>query len=99
MSFSLQESKALQIDPRDNVVVALDDIAAGSQVLIQGSMLEALDRVPFAHKMAIQAIAPGEAILKYGVPIAFATARIKPGDWVHEHNAQSYFAARRKVEP
>jgi altronate hydrolase len=89
----------VQIDPLDNVAVALDDIAAGSRVLIQGTTLEALDRVPFAHKMAIQAIAPGEPILKYGVPIAFATASIKPGGWVHEHNAQAYFAARRKVEP
>ncbi len=99
MSSSLQPSKALQIDPRDNIAVALDDIAAGSQVVINGTTLEALDRVPFAHKVAIQAIAPGEPILKYGVPIAFATASIKPGGWVHEHNAQSYFTARRKVGP
>jgi hypothetical protein len=99
MGSLLPESKALQIDPRDNVVVALDDIPAGSQVFIQGTMLAALDRVPFAHKMAIQSISPGEPILKYGVPIAFATTSINPGNWVHEHNAQSYVAAKRKVEP
>ena len=98
MSSALPEVKALRIDPRDNVAVALEEIAAGSRVLIQGTTLEALDRIPFAHKVALQPIAPGEPILKYGVPIAFATARIRPGDWVHEHNAQSYFAAKRKVE-
>jgi len=42
MSSSSQKSKALPIDPRDNVAVALDEIAAGTQVLIQGAALEAL---------------------------------------------------------
>jgi len=99
MSSAVSELKALRIDPRDNVAVALDDIAPGSQVLIQGLTLEVLDRVPFAHKMAIRPIAAGEPILKYGVPIAVATVSIRPGGWVHEHNARSYFAAKRKVEP
>jgi hypothetical protein len=98
MSSSIAESKALQIDPRDNVAVALDDIPAGSQVVVQGAKIAALDRIPFTHKLALEAIAPGEAIRKYGVPVAFATAAIQPGDWVHEHNAQSYFAAKRKEE-
>ncbi len=99
MSSALPELKVLRIDPRDNVAVALDDIAPGSRVVMQGTTLEALDRVPFAHKMAIRPIASGEPILKYGVPIAFATAGIRPGGWVHEHNAQSYFAVKRKVAP
>ena len=98
MAATSQAAKALQIDPRDNVAVALADIAAGTQVRVQETTLEAREPIPFAHKLALQAIAPGEAILKYGVPIGFATAPIEPGGWVHEHNVQSYFTARRKVE-
>jgi SAF domain len=95
------KAKALLIDGSDNVAVALEDIPAGATVEILGSegrtvLVESV--VPFAHKIAVAPINPGGSILKYGVPIGFATVGIAPGEWVHEHNAKSYYAAKREAK-
>ena len=85
---------------RDNVAVALTDIGAGDRVVLLGSAdassVVAREAVPFAHKMALNDIAIGEPIRKYGAPIGFSVAGIRCGDWVHNHNLESYFMARRK---
>ena len=38
------------------------------------------------HKYARRAIAAGEAVVKYGMPIGHATRDIAPGEHVHVHN-------------
>ena len=38
------------------------------------------------HKYALQPIAKGENVIKYGFPIGHATADIAAGEWVHSHN-------------
>lgn len=94
-------ANAILVNPRDNVAVALEDIAQGASVSILGQdkpEIGALRPIPFAHKIAVIPIIRGEAVLKYGVPIAFALVDIPAGEWVHEHNAKSYFVARREGE-
>lgn len=96
-----QEWKALQINRKDNVAVALEDIPSGVSVVILDAgqtVITALQPVSFAHKISITAIKKGQPILKYGVPIAFATTEISAGEWVHVHNAQSYFVEKRMGE-
>ena len=88
---------ALRISEGDNVAVALEDIPAGGAVRISGGeQFAAAERIPFAHKVAIRAIAGGEAVVKYGVAIAFAAGDIARGGWVHAHNAKSYWVEKRK---
>ena len=41
------------------------------------------------HKYAIRPIAPGENVIKYGMPIGHAKAAIAPGEHVHTHNLAS----------
>jgi altronate dehydratase len=96
-----QKARALRINVRDNVAIALEDIPAGMSVSIaglDGKSIIALQSIPFAHKIAICPIKRGEPILKYGVPIAFALTEIAMGDWIHEHNAKSYIVAKREGE-
>ena len=45
------------------------------------------------HKVALRAIAAGEAVLKFGFPIGRATRDIAPGDHVHSHNVATALAA------
>ena len=89
------------INHGDNVATALEDIPAGANVLIVGHERKgtiALHQIPFGHKIAISSIERGNPILKYGVPIAFALANIAMGEWIHTHNAKSYFVAKREGE-
>lgn len=87
-----QPRRALRIHPNDNIAVALEDIPAGSSVMVAGSnqaMISIGKPIPFAHKIALRAIDEGGSVYKYGFPIAVATQAINPGEWVHEHNARS----------
>jgi len=88
----------LVIDPKDNVAVALRDLAPGTEVRvsIRGRIrrISVLDRIPVDHKLAIARIRRGAAVVKYGEPIGEATTTIRPGSHVHIHNLQS-----RRVRP
>ena len=44
------------------------------------------------HKYAIRPIAPGENVIKYGMPIGHAKVQINPGEHVHTHNLASNLA-------
>ena len=44
------------------------------------------------HKYAIRAIAPGENVIKYCMPIGHAKVPIRPGEHVHTHNLASNLA-------
>ena len=44
------------------------------------------------HKYAIRPIAPGENVIKYGMPIGHAKVAIAPGEHVHTHNLASNLA-------
>jgi arabinonate dehydratase len=82
--------RTLRLNPRDNIVVALDAIAAGART----ADTQARARVPKGHKMAVVPIAPGEPVRKFGQIIGFASHPIAPGDWVHEHNVEMHDFAR-----
>jgi altronate hydrolase len=82
--------RTLRLNSRDNIVVAVDAIAAGATA----AEIAARARVPKGHKMAIVPIAEGEPIRKFGQIIGFASQPIAPGDWVHEHNVEMHDFAR-----
>ena len=82
-------SRAHRIDARDDVAVALADLPAGSEVAIGDATLRAVDAVARGHKLALRAIAAGEAVRKFGFPIGLATQAIQRGQWVHTHNLRT----------
>lgn len=74
--------RVVHLGDGDNVVVAVDAVRAGDVACA----VTARARIPKGHKMAIAAIREGEAIVKFGQVIGFATGPVAPGEWVHEHN-------------
>ncbi len=75
-------TRVLRLTETDNIVVAIEAIAAGETA----HGISARERVPRGHKMAIEPISKDAAIVKYGQVIGFARDDIAPGAWVHEHN-------------
>jgi altronate hydrolase len=71
-----------RVDPRDDVAVAVRDIAVGASI----GRLTAAGDIPKGHRVALRAITAGEPVRKYGFPIGRATAAIAAGDHVHSHN-------------
>ncbi len=74
--------KAIIINPRDNVGVALFELNKGETF----GNIEIINNIPEKHKFALTHIAKGENVIKYGYPIGRATTDIKKGDHIHTHN-------------
>ena len=70
----------------DNVAVACRAIEAGTCVEIASQTLVTRNAIASGHKLAVQAIAKGAIVRKYGQPIGVASVDIAAGDHVHVHN-------------
>ena len=74
------QKRVVQLDPQDNVVVALTDLKAGDQVTLSGKTCLLATGVPAKHKFATENLAPGSRIFMYGVLIGKATRTIRQGE-------------------
>ena len=78
------------VDEADNVATNVADaIPEGTLLEANGKKIEARDDIPYGHKLALQPIAKGTIVLKYGLSIGNATVDIQPGEHVHTHNVES----------
>ena len=81
----------MHLHPQDNVAIAKVDLSPGATLVPgdEGGLHGALtlrQTVPSGHKVALQEIAAGEAVRRYGQVIGFASQAIPPGAHVHTHN-------------
>ncbi|MEG3147986.1 altronate dehydratase family protein [Sphingomonas sp. RT2P30] len=79
-------ARALRIDAADNVATLLDDGYDGERVTVGDAEVALRGDVARGHKVALAAVAAGEALIKYGAPIGRATRAIQPGEHVHSDN-------------
>lgn len=81
------ESVAIQLQAGvDNVAIAKTPLQAGLTLALNGTQIPVSGFIPDGHKIALQAVAQGEPVRRYGQIIGFATQDIAPGDHVHTHN-------------
>ncbi|CAI1148728.1 UxaA family hydrolase [Serratia quinivorans] len=79
----------VKIHSLDNVAVALSDLAVGETLALDALTIRLAQPVTRGHKFALQPIAAGEAIIKYGLPIGHALEAIAPGEHIHSQNAKT----------
>ena len=79
----------IKIHSLDNVAVALADLPAGEEAGAGAERVRLLSDVARGHKFALKAIAKGEYVIKYGLPIGHALADIAAGEHIHSHNART----------
>ena len=80
---------ALVISARDNVATALEMLEPGQTLELESRRVVVRDRIPPGHKLAIEPIARGAEVRKYGSAIGTATSDIPVGAHVHTHNVAS----------
>ena len=78
--------KTIKINSSDNVLIALNDLEAGTKPECNIVLKE---HIPAGHKIAIKDIKKEEAIIKYGEIIGYAKKDIREGEWVHTHNIKT----------
>ena len=85
-SDSTTKSRVLQLDPRDNVLVALMDLGMGERIgFLERDYVLSAD-VPAKHKFVTEQIAAGGEIIMYGVLVGKATEALRPGDLLATRN-------------
>jgi altronate hydrolase len=91
----------LQLDPRDNVLVALTTLDLGAKVQIGSVTHMVTQSIPAKHKMALVDLKPGDIIYMYGMVVGEAVEAIPRGGLIStrntRHRASDYSAARQPV--
>ncbi|HRK17573.1 MAG TPA: altronate dehydratase family protein [Hyphomicrobiaceae bacterium] len=82
MTDTKTEPRALRLNPKDNLIVAVDAIEPGRAI----ENVVAAVRIPRGHKMATEKIEKGAPVTKFGQIIGFASTDITPGQHIHTHN-------------
>ena len=76
----------LKINPADNVAVAINPLAEGTVVSVEGAGdITLVSDIPAGHKFALRDIAEGENVIKYGFPIGHARHAVAKGHFL-DHN-------------
>jgi len=73
--------KAFRIHSADTVATMLADTAEGEVEVFGGdgrAFVRATEPVQLGHKIATAGMAPGDAVVKYGVTIGLASREIRP---------------------
>lgn len=84
---------AIMLDPKDNVVTCVRDVAAGETVCYRNGdaflNVDAKENIPFGHKIALEEVAKEAEIYKYGELIGKAMSPIGKGCLVDHKNIYS----------
>lgn len=87
-------NKILRIDPSDNVIVALKDLAAGEELQVEGGRLKVEESIPAKHKFYLTDLPQGGEVYMYGVLVGKTTRPVKRGGLMStanlHHAASSY---------
>lgn len=87
----------LQIDPRDNVLVALRDLRKGERIFWSDRSLVLESEVSAKHKFTVERLLPGDDVIMYGVLVGKAREPIQSGALLTTrnvlHEASSFHAS------
>lgn len=86
-------TSVLQLDTRDNVLIALTDLKAGDRIEFGGQGYTLTKNVPAKHKFATRDLRIGDDVVMYGVLVGRAVQPIAAGELLTTKNIQHQAAA------
>jgi len=86
-------NRVLQLDSRDNVLIALADLKRDEPFSFCGQTHALVTDVPAKHKFATQDLAPGDPVVMYGVLVGKAVTLIRRGELLTTRNVRHEAAA------
>ena len=90
---ALTQQRVLRLSPNDNVLVALTDLAKGETITVGNASYVLTTEVRAKHKIATEALAPGDEVIMYGVLVGKAMAPIARGEAITSRNLHHEAAA------
>ncbi|HEX4425327.1 MAG TPA: altronate dehydratase family protein [Terriglobales bacterium] len=82
----VMQNKVLQLDARDNVLIALTDLKKSDQIDFSGSRYTLSSNVPAKHKFVTEDLEPGADVIMYGVLVGKAVKPIPRGGLLSINN-------------
>ncbi|MGN6419850.1 MAG: UxaA family hydrolase [Pseudobacter sp.] len=80
------KQKVLKIHPKDNVLVALQDLSKGDMIVYNGIGYTLIDDVPAKHKFTTEPLEKGAPVTMYGVLVGKTTDALQPGSRITTSN-------------
>jgi len=81
--------------PATDVAIAIRPLDAGTAIELDGAPRTLAHSILEGHRFAVRAIAPGEALLSWGLPFGHALTAIAPGDYVSNASMLESLGGRR----
>ncbi|AWB65871.1 altronate hydrolase [Saccharobesus litoralis] len=79
----------IRLHETDNVAIALAPLSQGIKYEFDGLSVTPTQDIDKGHKVALQALAEGSDVIKYGAPIGHALKPVQAGDWIHVENVKT----------
>src|SRR5450631_2062089 len=88
MNTTIQKKQVLQIHPKDNVLVALQNLAKGSPISYETGEYILQDDIGAKQKFFIKDMLPGDEVIMYGVLVGKAQTIIPKGGLMSTANVK-----------
>ncbi|MES2004910.1 MAG: altronate dehydratase family protein [Bacteroidota bacterium] len=82
------KQKIVQVHPKDNVLVALMDLAKGEAISFNDQSYTLQENIGAKHKFFMQDMQPGDGIIMYGVLVGKAQTALKAGSRMSTENTK-----------
>ena len=96
------KTSVLKVHPRDDLIVALRDLAAGEEVSYNGEAFVVAEDIRAKHKFAAKDFAIGEEIHMYGVKVGEVRLPIQKGSLIStlnvRHASSKFSIGKRKLD-
>lgn len=83
-----QRQRILQVNPDDNVLVALTDLRKGEELLFNGEHYTLTEDIAAKHKFFMQDLQAGDSIIMYGVLVGKAQTAVVRGSRMSTENTK-----------
>jgi altronate hydrolase len=78
----------LKVHPKDNVLVALRDLAKGETIAYEGEQYTANEKIPAKHKLFTQHMNAGDSVIMYGVLVGKMQTEVPAGGLMTTNNVK-----------
>jgi len=86
--------KVLQLDARDNVLIALRDLKQNEAIEFSGEKYSLVSNIPAKHKFATKDLTAGSQVMMYGVLVGKTSKPVRRGELLSlsniRHEAAEY---------
>ncbi|HEY1017555.1 MAG TPA: altronate dehydratase family protein [Sediminibacterium sp.] len=82
------KQRILQVNPGDNVLVALSDLSKGEELSFNGVTYVLTEDIAAKHKFFMQDLQPGDGIIMYGVLVGKAQVAVTKGSRMSTENTK-----------